>query len=163
MGKIVVKAVYPGSFDPPTNGHIDIINRALTIFDKVIVAVISNPSKKTLFTVDERMKMLEHIYRGNPDVEISNFTGLLMDFAKKEKVTAIIRGLRAVSDFEYEFQMAQMNSKLDSRVNSVYLMPSTEFTYLSSSIIKEVYSLGGDVEALIPPVVSDYLKNKFNK
>ena len=154
-------AIYPGSFDPPTNGHIDIILRALTIFDKIIVAVIVNPSKKTLFSTDERKEMLEKIYCGNKNVKVACFDGLLVDFAKKIGASTIIRGLRAVSDFEYEFQMALMNQRLAPDIKSVYLMPSPEYSYLSSSLIKEVYSLGGDVSGFIPAVVKEYLNAKL--
>lgn len=154
-------AIYPGSFDPPTNGHLDVVDRALTIFHKIIVVVITNPAKKTLFTVQERQEMLQRIYSNTDRVEVANYDGLLVDFARIKNATAILRGLRAVSDFEYEFQMALMNRRMNPDINSVYLMPSAEFSYLSSSLIKEVYSLGGDVRGLTPPVVEDYLSNKF--
>ncbi len=154
-------AVYPGSFDPPTNGHLDIIERALTIFDKLIIVIVVNHSKNTLFTVDERVKMLREIYDGTDGIEISSYEGLLVNFAGKNNATTIVRGLRAISDFEYEFEMALMNRKLNPEVKSIYLMPSPEFSYLSSSIIKEVYALGGDVKDLIPSVVEKYLSEKY--
>ncbi len=155
-------AIYPGSFDPPTSGHLDIIDRAFTIFDEIIVVVIDNPSKKTLFSVKERVEMLEKIYSSIEEIKIESYDGLLVDFARIKNATAILRGLRAVSDFEYEFQMALMNRKLNPDINSVYLMPLEEFSYLSSSLIKEVYSLGGDVSGFIPPVVEKYLSRKLN-
>ncbi len=154
-------AIYPGSFDPPTSGHLDIIARAFTIFDEIIVVVIDNPSKKTLFSVKERVEMLEKIYSAIDGIKIESYDGLLVDFARIKNATAILRGLRAVSDFEYEFQMALMNRKLNPDINSVYLMPLEEFSYLSSSLIKEVYSLGGDVSGFIPPVVEKYLSRKL--
>lgn len=154
-------AIYPGSFDPPTNGHLDIIHRALTIFDEIIVSVIRNPSKKVLFSVEERKEMLMDIYKANSRIKIDDFNGLLVEYAVKNNAMTVIRGLRAVSDFEYEFQMALMNQKLNPDIKSVYLMPSPEFTYLSSSLIKEVYSLGGKVAALVPDIVDRFLKNKF--
>ncbi len=154
-------AIYPGSFDPPTSGHLDLIDRAFTIFDEIIVVVIDNPSKKTLFSVKERVEMLEKIYSAIEGIKIESYDGLLVDFARIKNATAILRGLRAVSDFEYEFQMALMNRKLNPDINSVYLMPLEEFSYLSSSLIKEVYSLGGDVSGFIPPVVEKYLSRKL--
>ncbi len=155
------KAIYPGSFDPPTNGHIDIINRGLTIFDTIVVSVIVNPSKDALFSVEERKEMLHSVYNSNPAVEIDSFEGLLVDYASQKGANTILRGLRAVSDFEYEFQMALMNRKLNPEIKSVYLMPSPEFTFLSSSIVKEVCSLGGDISCLVPTAVEKQLKKKF--
>jgi pantetheine-phosphate adenylyltransferase len=154
-------AIYPGSFDPPTNGHLDLVSRALTIFDELIIVVITNPSKKALFTPEERTEMLSSIYGDNERIKILQYEGLLVDFAREYKVDAVLRGLRAVSDFEYEFQMALMNRQLDPSINTVYLMPSSEFSYLSSSLIKEVFSYGGDVGDLIPEIVSEYLDKKF--
>ncbi|MBN2406457.1 MAG: pantetheine-phosphate adenylyltransferase [Elusimicrobia bacterium] len=157
------KVIYPGSFDPPTNGHLDVIDRALTVFDKVIICIIVNPSKKTLFSADERKNMFNKIYSGDDRIEITSYSGLLVDFATEKRVNTVLRGLRAVSDFEYEFQMALMNMKLKPAVKTVYLMPSPEYTYLSSSLIKEVYSLGGDVRSFIPEVVEKYLHRKLAK
>ncbi len=155
------KAIYPGSFDPPTNGHLDIIDRGLTVFDAIIVSVIVNPSKDALFSVKERKEMLCDIYSSNPRVEIDSFEGLLVEYASKKGANTILRGLRAVSDFEYEFQMALMNRKLNPEIKSVYLMPSPEFTFLSSSIVKEVSSLRGDVSTLVPVSVEKQLKKKL--
>ncbi|MFH1415828.1 MAG: pantetheine-phosphate adenylyltransferase [Elusimicrobiota bacterium] len=154
-------AVYPGSFDPPTNGHLDVIERAISIFDELVIVVVTNPSKKTLFSVEERVEMMTRIYAGRDDIEVADYDGLLIEIARKRNATTIVRGLRAVSDFEYEFEMALMNRKLDPDIKSIYLMPSPEFTYLSSSIIKEVFSLGGDVDTLIPPIVKEFLEKKY--
>ena len=153
-------AIYPGSFDPVTNGHTDIIDRAMTIFDSVVVAVILNPAKDTLFSISEREDMLRGIYEGQSGVRVASFNGLLVDFARSIGAETIIRGLRAVSDFEYEFQMALMNRRLAPEIKSVYLMPSPEFSYISSSIIKEVFEFGGDVEGLVHPLVIKYLEKK---
>jgi len=154
-------AIYPGSFDPVTNGHIDVIERAIQLFDRVIVAVIENPSKKALFSVDERMEMLRAITKGLSGVVVSHFDGLLVDYAKKNRASIIIRGLRAVSDFEYEFQMALTNRKLAPDVETVFLMPGEAYTYLSSSIVKEVVSLNGRVEGLVPRQVEARLRRKL--
>jgi pantetheine-phosphate adenylyltransferase len=156
-------AIYPGSFDPPTNGHLDVIKRALNIFDRLIVAVIVNTSKETLFTIKEREEMLLEIYGGRKNIEITSFDGLLVDYASKVGAHTIIRGLRAVSDFEYEFQMALMNRRLNPDIQSVYLMPAPEFTYLSSSIVKEVHSLGGDVSKIVSPGVVKCLDSKSSR
>lgn len=156
-------AVYPGSFDPPTNGHIDLINRALTIFDRIIVAVIDNPSKRALFTLQEREGLLKEILSENNRIKVESFSGLLVDFVDEHKAIAILRGLRAVSDFEYEFQMALMNRRMKPQINSVYLMPSTEFSYLSSSLIREIFSLGGCIDGLVPDRVKSELGRKLNR
>ncbi len=154
-------AVYPGSFDPVTNGHVDIARRSLSIFDKIIIAVINNPEKKVLFSVTERKEMLRRTFEDTERVVVDSFEGLLVDFVNRSGADTIIRGLRAVSDFEYEFQMALMNRRLAPGIKSVYLMPSPEFSYISSSIIKEVYTFGGNVSGLIPPVVEEYLREKI--
>jgi len=154
-------AIYPGSFDPVTNGHIDVIKRAIQLFDRVIVAVIENPSKEALFSVDERMEMLRAITKGLSGVVVSHFDGLLVDYAKRNKASIIIRGLRALSDFEYEFQMALTNRKLAPDVETVFLMPGEAYTYLSSSIVKEVVSLNGRVEGLVPRQVEARLRRKL--
>lgn len=154
-------AIYPGSFDPVTNGHIDIIEKSLSIFKKVIIAVITNPSKNALFTISERENMLKDIFNNNKNIEIMSFDGLLVDFAEEIGADTVIRGLRAVSDFEYEFQMALMNQHLAPEITSIYLMPSPKFSYISSSIIKEVFSMGGDIRELVPEEVIKYLKEKM--
>ncbi|MFB0527155.1 MAG: pantetheine-phosphate adenylyltransferase [bacterium] len=154
-------AVYPGSFDPVTNGHIDVIKRAIQLFDQVIVAVIENPTKNVLFSVDERMNMLTAVTRGISGVVVSHFDGLLVDYVKKKKAKVIIRGLRAVSDFEYEFQMALTNRKLAPSIETVFLMPAEAYTYLSSSIVKEVVSLNGNVKGLVPRQIEVHLRRKL--
>ncbi len=155
--------LYPGSFDPPTKGHIDIVKRALSIFDRVIIAVMSNPNKSTLFSVEKRKKILSLLYRENDRIKIVSYEGLLVDLARKVNAQTILRGLRAVSDFEYEFQMALMNRRLNPDIQSVYLMPSPEFSYLSSSLIKEVYSFGGDVTGLVPEIVVKFLSEELRQ
>jgi len=154
-------AVYPGSFDPVTNGHIDVIKRAIQLFDHVIVAVIENPSKQVLFSVDERMEMLRAVTRRLSGVVVSHFDGLLVDYVKKKRANIIIRGLRAMSDFEYEFQMALTNRKLAPDIETVFLMTGEAYTYLSSSIVKEVVSLNGRVEGLVPRKVETLLRRKL--
>jgi pantetheine-phosphate adenylyltransferase len=153
-------AVFPGSFDPLTNGHVDIIERARYIFDKIIVSVLINRDKMPLFTVEERVAMLREVFRDQADIEVDTFHGLLVDYARRKGVHAIIRGLRAVSDFEYEFQMALMNRRLNDRLETVFLMPAEQYTYTSSRLIKEVFMLGGEVRGLVPPVVEDRLRQK---
>ncbi len=153
-------AVYPGTFDPITNGHIDIIERALKIFDKVIIAVSVDSTKNPLFTVEERIKMISEAVKDIQRIEIDSFSGLLVDYAKKTNAIAIIRGLRAVSDFEYEFQMALMNRRLNEKIETVFLMPNEKFTYLNSSIVREVVSLGGDISDFVPENVKNELKKK---
>ena len=156
-------AIYPGSFDPVTNGHIDIAQRGLRLFDKIIVAILSNPVKDFLFTVEERIEMLESIFEEYPNIEVETFDGLLVDYAAKKKSTAILRGMRAVSDFEYEFQLALMNRKLNREVQSVFLMTSLRWIFTSSSIIKEAAQFGGDIKGMVPPIVNEKLKKKFNR
>jgi pantetheine-phosphate adenylyltransferase len=155
-----VTAIYPGSFDPPTKGHIDIIRRAALIFNKIIVAISRNQSKEPVFAVEERKDMLKESIRGMKNVEVDSFSGLLVDYLKRKDASVIIRGLRAVSDFEYEFQMALMNRNIDDSIETVFLMPDEAYTYLSSSLVKEVSGLGGDVSQLVPPVVNRRLKAK---
>ena len=156
-------AIYPGSFDPVTNGHIDIAQRGLKLFDKIIVAILSNPVKDFLFTVEERIEMLESSFEEYPNIEVETFDGLLVDYAAKKKSTAILRGMRAVSDFEYEFQLALMNRKLNREVQSVFLMTSLRWIFTSSSIIKEAAQFGGDIKGMVPPIVNEKLKKKFNR
>jgi pantetheine-phosphate adenylyltransferase len=153
-------AVFPGSFDPLTSGHVDIIERALAIFDRVIVAVLLNADKTPLFSVDERVAMIREVYRDRPRIEVDTFDGLLVDYARRQGAQAIVRGLRAVSDFEYEFQMALMNRRLSQELETVFLMPAEQFTYTSSRLIKEVFRLGGAVSGLVPPVVEQRLRQK---
>ncbi len=154
-------AIYPGSFDPITNGHLSIINRGLSIFDKIIVAVAINPEKKTLFTIPERVQLIEASLNGNERIEVDTFEGLTVDYARKRGVQVIVRGLRAMSDFEYEFQLGLMNRRLNRTVQTVFMMPGFRWFYISSTIIKEAAKLGGDVEGLVPPVVERALKAKY--
>jgi len=154
--------VCPGSFDPVTNGHLDIIARSSKMFDKVIVAVLINSTKNSLFTVEERVKMLKTTCAQYKNVEIDSFSGLLIDFVKLNKARFIIKGLRAVSDFEYEKQMALMNSKLDNDIETIFMMTSNRYSYLSSSIIKEVITLGGDISGLVPELVETELMKRIN-
>jgi pantetheine-phosphate adenylyltransferase len=153
-------AVFPGSFDPLTSGHVDIIERGRYIFDKVIVAVLINRDKTPLFTTDERVTIIREVFRGQADVEVDTFDGLLVDYAQRKGAHALIRGLRAVSDFEYEFQMALMNRRLNHHLETVFLMPAEQYTYTSSRLIKEVFMLGGAVSGLVPPVVEERLRQK---
>lgn len=153
-------AVFPGSFDPLTSGHVDIIERGCAIFDRVIVAVLINQDKTPLFTVSERVAMIRDVFDGRPNVEVDTFDGLLVDYARRKHAHALIRGLRAVSDFEYEFQMALMNRRLSHDLETVFLMPAEQFTYTSSRLIKEVFRLGGEVGGLVPPVVEERLRQK---
>ena len=155
------KAIYPGSFDPITNGHVDIIERGLRVFDRIVVAVLKNPKKATLFTTKERVRMIQDIFASAKEVEVRAFDGLLVDFARTQGTGVVIRGLRAISDFEYEFQMALMNKKLAPALETFFLMPSLRNIFLSSSVIKEVYSLGGNVSDLVPPSVDARLAEKF--
>jgi pantetheine-phosphate adenylyltransferase len=153
-------AVFPGSFDPLTSGHVDIIERACVIFDRVVVAVLINADKTPLFTVDERVVMIREVYRDRENIEVDTFDGLLVDYARRKGARALIRGLRAVSDFEYEFQMALMNRRLSHDLETVFLMPAEQYTYTSSRLIKEVFRLGGAVSGLVPPVVEQRLRQK---
>ncbi len=154
-------AIYPGSFDPVTNGHIDIVERGLKIFDKIIVAILRNPAKEALFTVEERKEMIKTSLNRKSNVEIDVFDGLLVDYAKKRNAVAILRGMRAVSDFEYEFQLALMNRKLNREIQTVFLMTGLRWIFISSSIIKEAARFGGNINGMVPPIVSRKLKEKF--
>jgi len=156
-------AIYPGSFDPVTNGHIDIAQRGLRLFDKIIVAILSNPVKNFLFTVEERIEMLESSFEEYPNIKVEKFDGLLVDYAAKKDSIAILRGMRAVSDFEYEFQLALMNRKLNREVQTVFLMTSLRWIFTSSSIIKEAAQFGGDIKGMVPPIVNEKLKKKFKR
>ena len=156
-------AVYPGSFDPITNGHIDIIHRGLRIIDELIILVSYNPDKASSFTVEERIEMIREVIGDNPRVRIDSFPGLLVDYVEKEGADVILRGLRAVSDFEYEFQMAIMNRRLDRNIETVFLMTGYKWFYASSKLIKEVASLGGSVDGIVPDIVCKKLKEKYLK
>lgn len=157
------KAVYPGSFDPITNGHVDIIHRGLKIFDKILVAVLENPKKSPLFTTKERIEMIEEEFADEKNVEVKAFHGLLVEFAKKSDAKIVIRGLRAISDFEYEFQMALMNRKLNPEIETFFMMPSVDYTFLSSKLVKEIYMLGGGPLDLLPRHVEKKMRGKFKK
>jgi pantetheine-phosphate adenylyltransferase len=154
-------AVYPGSFDPITNGHLDLLQRALKIFDRIIVAVAKNPVKKTLFTIEERMEMIRISLQDHPHVSIDTFDGLLVDYAKRQNARAILRGMRAVTDFEYEFQLAMMNRRLEPEIETVFLMTCLRRDFLSSSILKEAAVHGGNIEGMVPEVVYHRLREKF--
>jgi pantetheine-phosphate adenylyltransferase len=156
-------AVYPGSFDPITYGHLDIINRGLRIFDEVIIAVAGNPAKRVLFTVEERGELIREVLAGKSRVTVDTFDGLLTDYVLAKGAMVIIHGLRAVSDFEHEFQIAQMNRGISQGVESLFMMTSVPFSYLSSSIVKEVSSLNGPLNGLVPPVVIKALDAKYNR
>ena len=154
-------AVYPGTFDPITNGHLGILTRALKIFDNLVIAILNNPKKVPLFSMDERIAMIKEVLRDQRRVQIDSYNGLLVDYVVKKNSNVIIRGLRALSDFEYEFQMALMNRKLAPKIITVFLMPHDKYTYLNSSIIREVASFGGDVSQFVPPGVAQRLQAKF--
>jgi pantetheine-phosphate adenylyltransferase len=153
-------AIYPGSFDPVTNGHLDIIHRGKHLFDRVIVAVSKNSQKSPYFTLLERMAFLRAALKGHSGIQVECFSGLLADYVKRQKASAVIRGLRAVSDFEYEFQMALMNRRQNTRFETVFLMPDERYTYLSSSLVREISRLGGTVRGLVPPPVEIALKKR---
>lgn len=151
-------AIYPGSFDPPTLGHLDVVERAAKLFDEVIVAVGTNPSKNPLLTVEQRIEGLRRSITSGRDVWVDKFSGLLVDYAKRQNAVAIIRGLRATADFEYEFQMAMVNRRLEGDIESVFLMTNSEYSYLSSSIVREVAVLGGDISQMVSPAVADLVR-----
>jgi pantetheine-phosphate adenylyltransferase len=154
-------AIYPGSFDPVTNGHLDILERGLKLFDKIILAILTNPKKNFLFTLEERVEMLEDSLKGLSNVEIDTFDGLTVDFAAKRQARGILRGLRAMSDFEYEFQLALMNRRLNREVQTVFLMTGLRWIYTSSSIIKEAAQFGGNIEGMVPLIVEKKIKKKY--
>ena len=154
-------AIYPGSFDPVTNGHLDIVERGLYIFDKIIVAILLNPAKNSFFPVEERMEMLQDSMKHFQNVEFDTFDGLLVDYARKRKAHAILRGMRAVSDFEYEFQLALMNRRLQRDIQTVFLMTGLRWIFTSSSIIKEAAQFGGDIEDMVPPIVNERLTRRY--
>jgi len=155
--------LYAGTFDPVTNGHLDILTRSLAVFDRVIVAVAESTPKDTFFGIEERVEMVKEAASGLPDIEVTPFSGLLVRFARERSATAVIRGLRAISDFEYEFQMALMNRRLDRELETVFLMPSEEYTYLNSSLVKEIASTGGDVSQFVPGIVAAKLRLRLEE
>lgn len=157
------RAIYPGSFDPVTYGHIDIIERAAGIFDELIVAVLGNSAKRPLFSIDERVNILKEVLGNIPNVKVESYEGLLVDFATKRQAGVIVRGLRAVTDFEYELQLAQTNKVLNGGVDTLFLTTSLEYAYLSSSTVKEVASYGGDIDKFVPPLVKKLTYEKFGK
>jgi len=157
------RAIYPGSFDPLTNGHLSLIQRGLKVFDRLIVAVANNPAKKPLFGVDERRTLIGEAVGHDPRVEVDSFDGLLVDYAKAQGVHTVLRGLRAVSDFEYEFQIANMNRNLDPEFESVFMMTGEDYFYVASSLVREVASFGGDVSRLVPPNVFAALQARFRR
>ena len=157
-----VKAIYPGSFDPPTNGHLDVIERGSKIFDELIVAVLGNPEKDPLFSVADRRKMLEAMTEGFENVSVDTFDGLTVDYALRVGASAVLRGIRAISDYEYELQMALMNRKLQPGLETVFMIPSEQYSYLSSRLVREIAQLGGAVDCLVPPLVAQKLREKLD-
>jgi pantetheine-phosphate adenylyltransferase len=154
-------AVYPGSFDPLTNGHLDIIRRATRLFDRVLISVLENEGKSPLFSVSERVELIVRSTSDIANVEVHSFSGLLVDFMQRMRASAVIRGIRAVSDYEYELQMALMNRELNPGVETIFMLPAVEYTYVSSRLVKEVFRLGGDVARLVPPLVLESLKARL--
>ncbi len=157
-----IAAIYPGSFDPVTNGHLDLIERASKLFDRLIVAVLRNPEKDELFSLDERLEMLERSVTHLPNVSVDSFDGLLVDFARHQRARVILRGIRAVSDYEYELQMALMNRQLEPSIETVFMLPAEAYSYISSRLVKEVARLGGSVKGLVPAVVEERIRAKVN-
>ena len=153
-------AVYPGSFDPLTNGHVDIILRGARLFDRIIVAMLVNAEKSPLFTTGERVEIAKEVFKEHANVEIATFDGLLVDYVERRHAQVIVRGLRAISDFEFEFQMALMNQRLNSKIETIFMMPAEQYTYISSRLIKEVFALGGRVHGLVPELVEVRLRDK---
>jgi pantetheine-phosphate adenylyltransferase len=157
-----IKAIYPGSFDPPTNGHFDLIERGSKIFDELVVAILRNPEKDPLFSVADRRKMLEEMTAGFDNVSVDTFDGLTVDYALRMDASAILRGIRAISDYEYELQMALMNRKLQPGLETVFMMPAAKYSYLSSRLVREVAQLGGSIECLVPTIVLQKLREKID-
>jgi len=158
-----VTALYPGTFDPPTNGHVDLIQRGARLFDHLTVAILSNPEKNPLFTVEERVEMLKEVTGSLANVSIATFEGLMVEFARKQGASAVLRGIRAISDYEYEFQMALMNRRLAPEIETVFLQPAGRYSFVSSRMLKEVFSFGGDVTGLVPPNVLKRLRGRISK
>jgi len=158
-----VKAIYPGTFDPPTNGHVDLIQRGAKLFGHLTVAVLNNPGKDPLFTVAERVEMLQEAIGALDNVSVATFDGLTVEFARQQGASAILRGIRAISDYEYEFQMALMNRRLAPEIETVFLQPAGRYSFVSSRMLKEVFSFGGDVTGLVPPNVVKRLRERINK
>ena len=156
-------ALYPGSYDPITNGHIEIIERGLKIFDKITVAVLKNPSKTYLFSLEERLAILKETFNNNDSISVDFFEGLLVDYAQKKGITTIVRGLRAISDFDIEFQMALMNRRIAPEIETVFFVPSVSYSFLSSRLVKEIYLLGGEIKSMVPKIVDKRLKEKFQR
>ena len=156
-----VSALYPGTFDPPTNGHLDLIERGAKLFDHLVVAILNNPVKDPLFTVEERVEMLKESTAALKNVSVATFDGLMVEFARKQGVAAVLRGIRAISDYEYEFQMALMNRRLAPEIETVFLQPAGRYSFVSSRMLKEVFSFGGDVSGLVPPNVLKRLRNRI--
>ena len=154
-------AVYPGSFDPLTNGHVDIIQRGARLFDRIVIALLVNRDKSPLFAVEERLEITREVFRAQPAVEVDTFDGLLVDYARRRRASVIVRGLRAISDFEYELQMALMNRRLTGDIETVFMMPAEPYTYVSSRLVKEVFALGGSVAGLVPAAVEARLAAKY--
>ena len=153
-------AVYPGSFDPLTNGHVDIILRGARLFDRIVVAILVNAEKAPLFTIAERVEIAREVFKAHASVEVDTFDGLLVDYVQRRQAQVIVRGLRAISDFEFEFQMALMNQRLNRNLETVFMMPDEKYTYISSRLIKEVFALGGQVHGLVPDMVEERLRDK---
>ena len=158
-----VKALYPGTFDPPTNGHVDLIQRGSKLFDHLTVAILVNPVKNLLFTVDERVEMLKEATAGIGNVSVATFDGMMVNFARQQGASAVLRGIRAISDYEYEFQMALMNRRLAPEIETVFLQPAGRYSFVSSRMVKEVFSFGGDVSGLVPPNVLKRLRARIKK
>jgi pantetheine-phosphate adenylyltransferase len=158
-----VTALYPGTFDPPTNGHVDLIQRGAKLFDHLTVAILNNPEKNPLFTVEERVEMLKEVTGTLANVSIATFDGLMVEFARREGASAVLRGIRAISDYEYEFQMALMNRRLAPEIETVFLQPAGRYSFVSSRMLKEVFSFGGDVTGLVPPNVLKRLRGRISK
>jgi pantetheine-phosphate adenylyltransferase len=159
---MTVKALYPGTFDPPTNGHVDLIQRGSKLFGHLTVAVLVNSVKNPLFTVEERVEMLKEVTSSIENVSVATFNGLMVEFARQQGVSAVLRGIRAISDYEYEFQMALMNRRLAPEIETVFLQPAGRYSFISSRMLKEVFSLGGDVTGLVPPNVLKRLRSRIN-